>query len=205
MGLGLVTTAVGVAAYQGSHASVTRKHSNELHERARYVLPPPDEGATQGELGEVRRHRLVPVLLGLRTLEQKRVGGPLGERSMLDPSRHDEQVPSVEVDRSGTFELDPERTVPAQEQLVLFVMMPRELALQAHNPHDGIVHGDEVLPLPRSRQRRCDGSDRYRLARLHVTLPRGHPIVGCGRRLYSSRRLGVVNEAPVEEGLPRSE
>jgi hypothetical protein len=60
---------------------------------------------------------LVPVLLRLRAFEQEHDRAVGSDRSVLDASRHAEEIASAEL------------ALPAQEQLVLVVMVPRELAV----------------------------------------------------------------------------
>lgn len=55
-----------------------------------------------------------------------------------DPQRHG----------LATLHLDPERPAPAQEQLVLVVVVPRELALESRKPYQGIVRLHDVARLP---------------------------------------------------------
>jgi hypothetical protein len=72
---------------------------------------------------------LVPVLLRLRAFEQEHDRAVGSDRSVLDASRHAEEIASAELDRLAPIEIDPELALPAQEQLVLVVMVPRELAV----------------------------------------------------------------------------
>src|SRR5207302_7413350 len=80
------------------------------------------------------------VLLRLRTLEEERIGGTsVCDRAMERSARHHEQVASAQVNRALSLELDAERALPAQEQLVLVVGMPRELALAADHADNRVV------------------------------------------------------------------
>src|ERR1700730_11052169 len=103
----------------------------------------------------------VAVLEGLRALQQQRVGGRLGHRTVpLAPGDH-EEVAGREGDRVLVLQLDPEAALPAHEELVLVVLVPGELALQAGDAQDGVVDGGQVPWLPRLLQlgrRLCDGA-----------------------------------------------
>src|SRR3954454_3853443 len=97
---------------------------------------------------------IVPVLQRLGSFEQHRVGWPVsGDWSVLGSGRHDEQVPGAEVDRVPALHLDHKRAGPAEEELVLVVMVKREGALEARQADYGVVRADKVLGLPRFRQR----------------------------------------------------
>jgi hypothetical protein len=63
----------------------------------------------------------------------------VGDRSVLDAGENDEEFAGSEFDGDPSFKLDAERTIPAQEQLVLVVVMPGELRTSSF----------DVRPLPR--------------------------------------------------------
>jgi hypothetical protein len=92
------------------------------------------------------------VLLGLGPLQEEGVRRALRHRTVLHATGDHEQTPGAEVDVVMSAELDPEPAVPTEEQLVLVVVMPWELALEADHPHHGVVHGGQVAPLPRPRE-----------------------------------------------------
>jgi hypothetical protein len=71
---------------------------------------------------------------------------------VLDTSRHHEEVARPQRHGLATLHLHPERPIPAQEQLVLVVVMPRELAFEPSQSHDGIVRLDDIDRRPRSGQ-----------------------------------------------------
>lgn len=74
----------------------------------------------------------------------------LGNRSMARPARNNEHVTRSELNRLAILELDPESAVPAQKQLVLLVLVPWELSIQAHDPHDRVIDGGDIEMLPGS-------------------------------------------------------
>ncbi len=74
------------------------------------------------------------------------------DRAMLDTGRHDEQVSPVQVHRVAIGELDPEFSVPAEEQLVFSVTVPGKLALEPGDANHGVVHDRQVDWLPGSGQ-----------------------------------------------------
>ena len=68
---------------------------------------------------------------------------------MLHAARHDEQHALRHRHRVTVAHLDAELALPADEQLILIVMMPRERALDAREAHHRIIDVREVLLLPR--------------------------------------------------------
>src|SRR6187401_264979 len=86
------------------------------------------------------RPLVVAILLRLWPLEQHRVGGAVvGYRPMLHSSRDHEQVARIQLDLVGVIELDAECSAPAQEHLVLIVVVPRELPVESGKANDGVV------------------------------------------------------------------
>src|SRR5215468_1422106 len=73
---------------------------------------------------------LVAVLLGFGALQHQGVRGLRRHRAVLDALRHHEQLARAERDRVVSLQLDPEAPVPAQEEFVLVVVMPGELAIE---------------------------------------------------------------------------
>jgi len=116
----------------------------------------------------------VPVLEGLGSFEQQDDGPPVRDRSVLDATRDDVEVPRDELDGFTIPDLDPESTLPAQEQLVLIVVVPRERSLDGRDADHGVVHDDEVDRLEGSNPPPRRGGDRDRrraeLVVAHVTL-----------------------------------
>jgi hypothetical protein len=93
---------------------------------------------------------------------------------VLDASRDDVEVPRNELDGFAILDLDPKSTLPAQEELVLVVVVPRELALDRGDADHGVVHDDEVERLEGANPALRRGGDRDRPAApvvVHVTLP----------------------------------
>src|SRR2546430_11848365 len=78
----------------------------------------------------------VPVLARVGSLDEERVGGSVRDGAVARALRHDKELAGGEGDRLGAFELDPERAVPAQEQLVLLVAVGRGSALDAGHAQD---------------------------------------------------------------------
>src|SRR5262245_32978974 len=74
---------------------------------------------------------------------------------MLDARGDDEELAGPKDDRIAPFHLDPEAAVPAEEHLVLLVVMPGKLAVESGDPYDRVVDRYQVLRLPG----RVDGSD----------------------------------------------
>jgi hypothetical protein len=72
----------------------------------------------------------------------------VGHGTVLRPGGHDEQVAGGERHGFLALQLDPKRAVPAQEQLVLVVMVPGELAVEACDTDDRVVRAREILGLP---------------------------------------------------------
>jgi len=72
--------------------------------------------------------------------------------AVLDAGRHDKQVSGVELHGFTIVEVDPELSVPAQEQLVFTVTVPGKLALEPGNANHGVVDDGKVDGLPRSGQ-----------------------------------------------------
>jgi hypothetical protein len=90
------------------------------------------------------------VLERLRTLNQKGHRRPIRNGTVLDTLRHDEELSRAELDGRALRELDAEGALPAEEQLVLDVLMPRELAIELRQPHDRVVRSHEVDRRPRA-------------------------------------------------------
>ena len=70
---------------------------------------------------------------------------------MPQPFGHDEDLARPKDDRLVALAFDPERAFPAEEELVLIVLVPYELAVQLCDPDDGVVGPREVPWLPRFR------------------------------------------------------
>jgi hypothetical protein len=104
----------------------------------------------------------VPVLLRLGALEQQRVGRLVCNGPVLDPTRHDEEIPGLERDRIATLQFNTEHSLPAQEQLVFVVVVPRELAVETSDTDHGIVDRHKVLRLERFEQISGGGGQRDR-------------------------------------------
>ena len=77
------------------------------------------------------------------------MGNGFGYRPVLDTSRNHAYFPPAEEYRFGIPHLNPELPVPAQEQLVFFMMMPRELAFEPGDPHYSVVDSHQIGRLPR--------------------------------------------------------
>ena len=84
-----------------------------------------------------------------RALDQKRDRGALGDRSVPDPTRDDEELTLPKIDGLVSLELDAEPSLPAEEQLVLVVGVPRERSLELHDAYDGVVGASKVRGFPR--------------------------------------------------------
>ena len=74
------------------------------------------------------------------------------DRPVLYTGRNDGQVAGAQPHRLGVLHLYAELTVPTEEQLFLFVVMPGKLAFQQGNANDGTVHLSQVGRLPWSGQ-----------------------------------------------------
>jgi hypothetical protein len=81
-------------------------------------------------VGCTRGSASVAVLLRLGSLEQQRVCRLLCNRMVFDPAGHDEEIAYLEHDRLTTVQLNAKRPLPAQEQLVFVVVVPRKLAVE---------------------------------------------------------------------------
>ena len=58
----------------------------------------------------------------------------VGDRPVPGAPGHDEDVPGAQHHRVAALQLDTERPVPAQEQLVLLMVVPGELPLEPRDP-----------------------------------------------------------------------
>jgi hypothetical protein len=118
---------------------------------------------------------------------------------MFEATRDDEDLPRGQRDGLTIGELDPERALPAQEQLVLLVVVPGELAFDRRDADDGIVHLDEVPRFERPFQLAHDVGDRDRrsepLGVAHVTL--SAPDRGWRLPMPWWEELETVNGAPL--------
>ena len=74
------------------------------------------------------------------------------DRAMLDTGRDHEQLAGSKRHRFGAFHLDRELAVPAEEQFILIMVMPRELAFQPGDADNGIVDESQIDGLPWSSQ-----------------------------------------------------
>jgi hypothetical protein len=70
---------------------------------------------------------------------------------MTHARRHDEKVPRIQRYSIGALHLDAEAAVPAQEQFVLLVRVPREFAVKARYADHSIVYCDQVSGFPGAR------------------------------------------------------
>src|SRR4029453_18548299 len=104
-------------------------------------------GATAGPCSG--RPSPVPELKGLGALQQENDRAGRRDRAMLDATRDGEEVARVHLDRGMAPELDPELALPAQEQLILIVVVPRKLALESSDADHRVVRHDEVPRLER--------------------------------------------------------
>ena len=95
----------------------------------------------------------------LASFQEERHRGLVGDRSMADAAGDHEQPAGRETHGLAAFQLDAERAGPAQEQLVLVVVVPGELAVQAGDPNDGVVRGGQVDRFPGLFDGRRDGVD----------------------------------------------
>jgi hypothetical protein len=88
---------------------------------------------------------------------------------VLDPAWDDEELASAELHRFAALELDAERAVPAQEELVLVVVVPGELTLETSDADHGVVGDDEIARLPGPGERADDllDGDHGRFALVH--------------------------------------
>jgi hypothetical protein len=77
---------------------------------------------------------------------------PRRDGAVLDAGRHDKQVSGVKLHGVTIVEVDPELSVPAQEQLVFSVTVPGELALEPGDANDRVVDDGKVDGLPRPGQ-----------------------------------------------------
>jgi hypothetical protein len=101
--------------------------------------------------------------VGSRARSRLAVGG----KPMTRATGHDEEVTGTQVDRALAVELDAEGALPAQEQLVLVVRVPRELTLTANHSHDRLVDVGEVDAVPRLLQALDHAGDRDARAGRH--------------------------------------
>jgi len=93
----------------------------------------------------------------------KSVGRLVRDRAVARALRHHVDLAGGEGDRRLIRELDPERAVQAQEQLVLVVGVEGERAFEARHAQDRVVHGGEVPRDVRAGQRGDDLGDRDRV------------------------------------------
>src|SRR5215216_5389898 len=95
---------------------------------------------------------------------------PAGARCLGD----DIEVPRDELDGFTIPDLDPESTLPAQEQFVLVVEVPRECPLDRRDADHSVVHDEEIDRLEGTNPPPRRGGDRDRrraeLVVAHVTL-----------------------------------
>src|SRR4029453_9217319 len=104
-------------------------------------------GATAGPCSG--RPSPVPELKGLGALEKENDRAERRDRAMLDATGVREEVTRVHLDRGKALELDPELALPAQEQLVLIVVVPWELALDGADSHTGVAGHDKASRVQR--------------------------------------------------------
>ena len=67
---------------------------------------------------------------------------------MFDVARDDEYVAPLKRYHRSIAHLEAKAALPAQEQLVLRVLMPRERAFEPHEAQCRVIDGCEVLGLP---------------------------------------------------------
>lgn len=67
---------------------------------------------------------------------------------MLDSGWDDEQIAGSEDDRVPGLKINSKAAVPAQEQLVLVVNVPRELTVEPGDPYHRVVGCHQVARLP---------------------------------------------------------
>lgn len=79
---------------------------------------------------------------------------------MLHAARHDEQLALRQRHHVAAVQLDAELALPADEQLILVVMMPRKRAFDSREADDGIVDLRKVARLPRLGDRGRDVGER---------------------------------------------
>ena len=128
------------------------------------------------------------------------MGRCVGDRTVPKARGHDEQIPWLELHRLIALELDPELSVPAEEEFVLVMAMPRELSLEPGYADDGVVDPGQVFGLPGSRQRGC----RCRDADFDFGL--GHAsIVALDRRIGQPQRTALTTTRERETALRKSE
>jgi hypothetical protein len=72
------------------------------------------------------------------------VGRRLGNGPVTDAARHDEEVTGLQLDGGCVVHFDAEAAVPAEEELVLLVLVPRKLAVEAGDADDGVVRDGKV-------------------------------------------------------------
>src|SRR6266508_4257980 len=135
-----------ISANTASENASTRSEPSSIRPR-RPAIPADDRSLMPPGEGE-----LVPVLERLWAFEQEHDRAPLGDRSVFDASGNDDDVARGELDGVAILVLDPQGALPAQEQLVLVVVVPGELPLDRRDPDDRVVHGDEVPRLERPVQ-----------------------------------------------------
>lgn len=104
--------------------------------------------AGKGRLGV----RSVAVLPGFGPLDKYDVRSSRGHRAVSYALWDDEDVPCPEPDRIAPLYVQAYLPVPAQEELVLIVVMPRELAVQPSESQDSVVYPGEFVLLEGSRK-----------------------------------------------------
>ncbi len=114
----------------------------------------------------------VAVLERLGSLEENGVRYVVGHGTVLLAGGDDEQVAGAKTHRNLTLEVDAELAVPAEEQLVLVVMVPLEGALEPRDPHDCVVRDRQVPRRPRPGE--C--CDRVRDRSRHLHPPEGSEL-----------------------------
>lgn len=81
------------------------------------------------------------------------MGDLFSHRPVLYPGGDNEQLAGAELHRVGTLHLYTELTVPAKEQFILLMGMPRELALEPSDSNNRIVNRNQISRLPRPIKR----------------------------------------------------
>lgn len=105
---------------------------------------------------------LAAVLLCLAALEHENVSWFVGHGAMPSATRDDEGLAGAERDRLSPLHLDTEMSVPAEEELVLLVLVPGELAVEPGYAEDRLIHNRQLTLLPRTWEGGDDLGDRCR-------------------------------------------
>jgi hypothetical protein len=136
---------------------------------------------------------LASVLLRLGALEQEGVGDVSSYRAVPTAAWDEVQLPRTQRDRIASLLLDPKAAVPAEEEFVLLVLVPRELAVQPGDTDHRVVDRDQVTRLPRPWK-----------SRAACAIEIGRSVITLSSRRTSSRATFEIRDVERPYYSPRS-